>query len=212
MARKDLLKKAFRNNFLRKSVADLKSLGAEKARPKPRHASSTSLRSMYEDTSPVPSTPPTNTDGVHAQEKPTVQKGGISSESAASFYAVSETANISRESVAEWLQNVPKDAAQMSSSEIRREIEKADAVHKDQVLRNHEQLLSAYHDLVFTSQEMLLSHLDTIDTTLTLLDVMEALSPHAQMLRQEMLEKKDLCESKLAEMKTKARTKLVNTG
>ena len=31
MARKDLLKKAFRNNFIRKSVADLKSAASEKA-------------------------------------------------------------------------------------------------------------------------------------------------------------------------------------
>ncbi|KAJ4349779.1 uncharacterized protein N0V89_008397 [Didymosphaeria variabile] len=192
MARKDLLKKAFRNNFLRKSVADLKSFGTEKARQKPRCASSTSLRSMYEDAAPALSTPPTSTNGFPAQDKPMVKKDDISNESASSLFAVSEAAKTSRESVAEWLHTVPKDAAQMSSSEVRREIEKADAVHKDQVLRNHEQLLSAHCDLVFTSQEILVSHLDTIDTTLTLLEVMEALSPHAQTLRQEMLDKKHL--------------------
>jgi hypothetical protein len=123
MARKDLLKKAFHNNFIRRSVADLKSLGSEKATPKPRHASSTNLRSMYEDTTPVLPTPPTSTDDLPTNEK-AIAQGYKANEGASNLVAASEAANVSRESVAEWLQKVPKDPVEMSSSEIRAEMEK----------------------------------------------------------------------------------------
>lgn len=123
MARKDLLKKAFRNNFIRKSVADLKSLGTEKVHPKPYPASSTSLRSQYEYNAPVLPRPLIDTDDFPAQEKAILQEH-ILDDSAPSLVATFEAAKTSRESVAEWLQTVPKDPATMSSSEIRVEMEK----------------------------------------------------------------------------------------
>ncbi|KAF2444753.1 hypothetical protein P171DRAFT_282049 [Karstenula rhodostoma CBS 690.94] len=121
MTRKDLLKKAFRNNFIRKSVADLKSLGTEKAHPKPRHSSSTNLRSQYEEDAPVLPTPPMSTGDFSAHEDAIEQEHKVD---ASNLVAASETASSSRESVTEWLQTVPKDPAMMSSSEIRIEMEK----------------------------------------------------------------------------------------
>lgn len=47
---------------------------------------------------------------------------------------------------------------------------------------------------------MVVSHLDTIDTTLALLEVMDALSPHAEALKQQMLEKKQVCADKLIDL------------
>jgi hypothetical protein len=126
MARKDLLKKAFRNNFIRRSVADLKSLGSGNAASKPRHASSTSLRSMYEDGAPVQPKLPMSTDDFPKNKK-AIAQGYKADDNASSLLAVSQDANASRESVAEWLQTVPKDPVKMSSSEIRAEMEKVRA-------------------------------------------------------------------------------------
>lgn len=47
---------------------------------------------------------------------------------------------------------------------------------------------------------MVVSHLDTIDTTLALLEVMDALSPHAEALKQQMLEKKQVGADKLIDL------------
>ena len=124
MARKDLLKKAFRNNFLRKSVADLKSLGAEKAPRKHRHASSTSLRSTYEEAAPVLPRPLLSIDEFLTQENASSQQQDHADTNGANLLAASEAAKTSRESVTEWLETIPKDAVQMSSSEIRHEMEK----------------------------------------------------------------------------------------
>lgn len=51
MARKDLLKRAFHNSFMRKSVADLKSVATNRATPKPRRSSSSAdLATQFEST------------------------------------------------------------------------------------------------------------------------------------------------------------------
>ncbi|KAL5408072.1 hypothetical protein PMIN06_005687 [Paraphaeosphaeria minitans] len=200
MTRKDLLKKAFRNSFIRKSVADLKSLGTEKTHPKPRHASSTSLRSRYEGNAPVLTTPPMSTVDA-AQENVAEQEHNID-DSDSSLVAASEAAKSSRESVVEWLQTVPKDPAKMSSTEIRVEMEKADADRKAQILRSHKQLLRDHHDLVEAFEKMIASHLDTIETALALLEVMESLSPFTDLLKLDMLEKQQFCEEKLTDLST----------
>ncbi|KAK7191179.1 hypothetical protein DPSP01_013516 [Paraphaeosphaeria sporulosa] len=198
MAHKDLLKKAFRNNFIRKSVADLKSLGAKEAHPKPRHTSSTNLFSRTENDVPDLPTPPMSTEDSDAQK--VTEHEHKTDDSASSLVAASEAAKPSRENVAEWLQTVPKDPATMSSTEIRVEMEKADADRKAQILRSHEQLLRDHRDLVVASEKMIVSHLDTIETAFALLEIMDALSSHAEPMRREMLEKKQFCEKKLIDL------------
>ena len=68
MARKDLLKKAFRNNFIRKSVADLRSLTTDKASSKSQQSSPSSLRFKHHDAAPVLPTPRTSTPDFPAHE------------------------------------------------------------------------------------------------------------------------------------------------
>lgn len=123
MARKDLLKKAFRNNFISKSFADLKSTGAEKVQPKAHHASSANLRSAYNDAAPVLQTPPVNTDAFAAQEQTIPRQEDADNLSGVNSLAPSEATTSSRESVAEWIQTIPKDPIKMTSSEIRREMD-----------------------------------------------------------------------------------------
>jgi hypothetical protein len=50
------------------------------------------------------------------------------------------------------------------------------------------------------SETMTASHIDTIETALTLLQALEKLSPHVRPLRSEMLEKKGWCEKQLEEL------------
>lgn len=50
------------------------------------------------------------------------------------------------------------------------------------------------------SETMTASHIDTIETALTLLHALEQLSPHVGALRKEMLEKKQWCEKQLREL------------
>jgi hypothetical protein len=60
---------------------------------------------------------------------------------------------------------------------------------------------------------MIASHLDTIETTLALLEVMDALSPHADALKREMLEMKQLCENKLTDLlPVKSRLEMLRAG
>jgi hypothetical protein len=79
--------------------------------------------------------------------------------------------------------------------------------------RSHEQLLRDHRDLVLASEKMIASHLDTIETSLVLLDVIHALSPHAEALKREMLEKKQLCENKLTDLlPVKSRLEMLRAG
>lgn len=83
---------------------------------------------------------------------------------------------------------------------VESDTEQADADHKARVLRRHDQLLSDHRDLIAAFKKMIISHIDTIETAITLLDVMGALSPHTDSLNKEMREKKEHCEKKLADL------------
>lgn len=81
-------------------------------------------------------------------------------------------------------------------------MEQADPEHKAKIesglfLRGHDQLVSDCHDLFVGNEEMVLSHLDTIDTTLAILEAITQMSPHIAALREEMLEKKQMCKETL---------------
>jgi hypothetical protein len=54
--------------------------------------------------------------------------------------------------------------------------------------------------LLQLSEAMIVSHLETIETSLTLLEAMENFSPHVIPLRKDMLEKKCWCENQLREL------------
>jgi hypothetical protein len=47
---------------------------------------------------------------------------------------------------------------------------------------------------------MIVLHLQTIDTTLTLIQALEQMSPHIGPLKVHMLKRKDWCEKQLAEV------------
>ena len=81
----------------------------------------------------------------------------------------------------------------------------ADAEHKIKIrsayiLRGHDQLLTDCRDLVTTAEEIAVSHLDTIDTALTLLEAFKEMSPHMEVLKQEMLVKSQVCEDHLIDL------------
>ncbi len=50
---------------------------------------------------------------------------------------------------------------------------------------------------------MIASHLDTIETALTLIQALEKLSPHVGLIKQELLEKKEWCEKQVRELRRK---------
>ncbi|KAF2678467.1 hypothetical protein K458DRAFT_395008 [Lentithecium fluviatile CBS 122367] len=60
--------------------------------------------------------------------------------------------------------------------------------------------LEYFHRLLQFTETMTVSHLDTIETTLTLLEALEKFSPEVEPLRKEILEKKSWCESQLKEV------------
>ncbi|KAJ4305275.1 hypothetical protein N0V90_000806 [Kalmusia sp. IMI 367209] len=200
MARKDLLKRAFRNSFMRKSVADLKLPAAEKAHPEPRHASSTAdLRTHYESTA---SSPDDITDAVVGDDNVDNQPANTTR------YTESDQSDQvpCGSGVGEWLQSINEDhAMHMTSSEIRRQMDKYDVERKRKIFggptrRGNHGMSADYHALLFIAEEMAASHLDTIGTALTILEAMGALSPHTEALRQEMLEKKRRCCDKMEKL------------
>ncbi|KAF1974892.1 hypothetical protein BU23DRAFT_567260 [Bimuria novae-zelandiae CBS 107.79] len=228
MARKDLLKKAFRNNFIRKSVADLKSLTIDRSPAKHRHVSSTSLRSHFQDVAPVIPPPRTSTPDFPAHEQTTVTDESDPHASASSPPPKRVPTGQDPNEVAQWVDSVgPKDDVvriaspelhrheknvlengnpmTMSPSQVRQVMEKADAHHKVKIrsahlLRGHNQLVSDCHDLFVSTEEMVASHLDTIDTTLAILEAFDEMSPYLEGLKQEMVEKKVMCENQLIDL------------
>lgn len=74
MPRNNLLKKAFRNNFIRKSVADLKALTADKPDAKQQDASPSILRPRHRAAAPVKPTSRTHTPDLPELEQPVAEK------------------------------------------------------------------------------------------------------------------------------------------
>lgn len=62
--------------------------------------------------------------------------------------------------------------------------------------------LDGFEILLQQAELMMLSHLDTIETTLTLLEAMEKLSPHVEPMRKDVLVKKKWCERKLEKLRS----------
>ncbi|KAK3203099.1 hypothetical protein GRF29_112g262738 [Pseudopithomyces chartarum] len=204
MARKDLLRKAFRNNFLRKSVADLKSLASDKA-----HASFTNLRSPHKLTpskQPIPTHRPATPDAV-----PTPPTAVTESDSSSSERTVTPTPDPTaqhaeplrpgaslRVSTPEpsWREEKAaggRDPMRMTAKEIRGEMDEADAhtatLRTAALLRSHAHLLSDCRHVLALVENMVLEHVDTIQTAFTLLDAMEGMSPHVEGVRKEMVGK-----------------------
>lgn len=125
MARKDLLKKAFRNNFIRKSVADLKSLTIDRTPKLPRkHASSASLRFTYDEAAPVIPTPRTGTLDFPAHENTITEEKGHLQANAKSVSPVRTSTGETPNEVAQWAESIDSDSVRISASEVRRHEEK----------------------------------------------------------------------------------------
>lgn len=68
------------------------------------------------------------------------------------------------------------------------------------LLRSHAHLLSDCRHVLALVENMVLEHVDTIQTAFTLLDAMEGMSPHVEGVRKEMVGKLEGCERGLEEL------------
>jgi len=55
--------------------------------------------------------------------------------------------------------------------------------------------------LLDEAENMAVSHLDTIETTFTLLEALKGMSEHTNPIRMEMVKKRSMCERKLRELR-----------